>query len=413
VFTYPTNQFPYKDESASNASTANTCGDTSLYGSLRKEIAMANLIKRREVWYARVRWTDKNHREVEKQIPLKTGKKSTAQLRIAEVKNVEDAIKLGLDYSFPWLCESAIITKVKYFTLTDAVSEWMNKREKGKIRESTLELNELGLRHFIDCLGRNRPLRNIDDKDIENYVEYLESRGNSDNTINMQLRTIKAMFRHYLRVRKLKSIPIIDQITIPYKEPIYITDNEFQSIMELKWLDSFYKRQFLLYRETGMRLREPFISSLNGDWIDIPPESKTHAKRSMELTDPLREICVELMEWKMNGYGSNLLDPGEHLSKKFKKAMRFIGAVEIKRFHSLRHTFAVRKLLVGVSIYELKLLMGHKSVTTTETYSNMNLRRVRQDFPTIGQSFAKTPDFTGLGHGWRDTRRKSPVFHDS
>ena len=68
MFTYPTNQFPYKDESASNASTANTCGDTSLYGSLRKELAMANLIKRREVWYARVRWTDKNHREVEKQI---------------------------------------------------------------------------------------------------------------------------------------------------------------------------------------------------------------------------------------------------------------------------------------------------------------------------------------------------------
>ena len=133
----------------------------------------------------------------------------------------------------------------------------------------------------------------------------------------------------------------------------------------------------------------------------------------MELTDSLRENCIELMEWKMNGYGSNLLDPGEHLSKKFKKAMRFIGASEIKRFHSLRHTFAVRKLLLGVSIYELKLLMGHKSVTTTETYSDMNLRRVRQDFLTIGQSFAKTPDFTDLGYRWRDTRQKSPVFHDS
>ena len=27
--------------------------------------------------------------------------------------------------------------------------------------------------------------------------------------------------------------------------------------------------------------------------------------------------------------------------------------------------------------------MGHKSVTTTEVYCNMNLKRVAQDFPTI------------------------------
>ena len=39
--------------------------------------------------------------------------------------------------------------------------------------------------------------------------------------------------------------------------------------------------------------------------------------------------------------------------------------------------------LQGTSIYDLKLLMGHSSVTTTEVYSNMNLKRVSQDFPTI------------------------------
>ena len=67
----------------------------------------------------------------------------------------------------------------------------------------------------------------------------------------------------------------------------------------------------------------------------------------------------------------------------FKKALRCIGADEGKHFHSLRHTFAVRRLIQGTSIYELKLLMGHSSVTTTEVYSNMNLKRVSQDFPTI------------------------------
>ena len=40
-------------------------------------------------------------------------------------------------------------------------------------------------------------------------------------------------------------------------------------------------------------------------------------------------------------------------------------------------------LIKGVSIYDLKLLMGHTSVTTTEQYSSMNLKRIAQDFPKI------------------------------
>ena len=71
------------------------------------------------------------------------------------------------------------------------------------------------------------------------------------------------MFRYYLKVvDRLVKIPHIEQLRIPKTEPIYITDNEFQSIMELDWLDDFYKRVFLLYRETGMRLNEPMISVL-------------------------------------------------------------------------------------------------------------------------------------------------------
>ena len=79
----------------------------------------------------------------------------------------------------------------------------------------------------------------------------------------------------------------------------------------------------------------------------------------------------------------------------FKKALRSVGADESKHFHSLRHTFAVRRLIQGTSIYDLKLLMGHSSVTTTEVYSNMNLKRVSQDFPTI---VARYVNMTKIGN---------------
>ena len=132
-----------------------------------------------------------------------------------------------------------------------------------------------------------------------------------------------------------------------------------------------------------MRLTEIVIAVLDGKWIDIPNTSKGNKKRSIEVDKALQSIFIELQEWFSNGYGSRLKTPDDHISKMFKKALRSIGADEGKHFHSLRHTFAVRRLIQGTSIYDLKLLMGHSSVTTTEVYSNMNLKRVSQDFPTI------------------------------
>ena len=105
----------------------------------------------------------------------------------------------------------------------------------------------------------------------------------------------------------------------------------------------------------------------------------------------MQSILNDLKDWLENGYGSRLRTPADHISKKFKKTLRSIGANENKRFHSLRHTFAVRRLIQGTSIYDLKLLMGHSSVTTTEVYSEMNLKRVAQDFPTLVSSYVNEP----------------------
>ena len=341
---------------------------------------MATLRNFRGKWYARSRWSSDGVKG-EKLTALRTKSKVTARERIAEVNKVEDDIKQGMEFSFPWLSDS-IKTKVKRFTLKDAVDQWMSKRV-GKLAEKTIELNQNSLNYFLKFIGSTHPLESITTNHIDNLADWLDGRGLRKTSINIHLRTIKAMFRYYLKVDKLAKIPHIQQLRIPKTEPIYITDNEFQSIMELDWLDDFYKRLFLMYRETGMRLNEPMISELDGDWIDIPNTSKGKVGRNIQLDISLQSIFNELKEWLTNGYGSKLATPDDHISKMFKKALRSIGADEGKHFHSLRHTFAVRRLIQGTSIYDLKLLMGHSSVTTTEVYSNMNLKRVSQDFPTI------------------------------
>ena len=62
-------------------------------------------------------WYEKGAtRQTEKSVSLRTSSKVTAHERIAEVNKVEDDIKQGMEFSFPWLSDSTT-TKVQRFTI--------------------------------------------------------------------------------------------------------------------------------------------------------------------------------------------------------------------------------------------------------------------------------------------------------
>ena len=68
---------------------------------------------------------------------------------------------------------------------------------------------------------------------------------------------------------------------------------------------------------------------------------------------------------------------GDHFSRKFKKACRAASVDERIHFHTLRHSFASRLAQEGVSLYVIKELLGHSSITTTEIYSHLNVESLR------------------------------------
>ena len=368
---------------------------------------MASLKARRGSWYARVRCC-KNGTEKEVQVPLRTSSKVTARERIAEVNKVENDIKQGMKFSFAWLNNSGATTVVR-FTVEKAVTKWIDRRIKVQ-RKKTIISNKKSCEYFMQVVGKTLPLKSVTSSHIESYVDYMESLNLGTHSINIHLRAIKTMFRYYHKMRKIDLLPIIDQLSVKPNPPKYITDYEFDAIMKLDWLDDFYKQIFLLYRETGMRLREPMMSELSGNWVDIPNLSKGKIGRNVELDNSLRAIFMDLQSWCNNGYGSKLKDVGEHFSKKFKKALREIGADDNKSFNSRRHTFAVRKLIPGANIYHLKLVMGHQSVTTTEIYLNMNLKRVSQDFPTIVSKYVNEAKIGQWDTQKRDTNKESSTY---
>ena len=69
---------------------------------------------------------------------------------------------------------------------------------------------------------------------------------------------------------------------------------------------------------------------------------------------------------------------GDYFSRRFKAACKKVGIDESVHFHTLRHSFASHLAQKGVSLYVIKELLGHSSVSTTEIYSHLNMESLRE-----------------------------------
>ena len=206
----------------------------------------------------------------------------------------------------------------------------------------------------------------------------------------MDLRGIKTFLNWLKDHDKINSVPKIKQINSGKPLPIYLSNDEFESI--LKRVDRHYQRAFHFYRETGCRLSEPFEGELSGDFLTITSETaKTHSERDIYLTPDLKQILIEMREavnYKVfNGIASKW-NAIVNYSKAFHKACKpnkdkEWKGIEGRKFHSLRHTFAVRRYLQTRDLYQVAKEMGHSSIKTTEIYSQFRIRRLQQDFPDL------------------------------
>ncbi|MHB8854293.1 MAG: tyrosine-type recombinase/integrase [Ignavibacteriaceae bacterium] len=77
---------------------------------------------------------------------------------------------------------------------------------------------------------------------------------------------------------------------------------------------------------------------------------------------------------------------GDYFSKRFKSACIKVGIDKSIHFHSLRHSFASNLVQKGVSLYKIKELLGHSSITTTEIYSHLDLDSLREAIKTLDDS---------------------------
>ena len=244
-----------------------------------------NIITKKGNYYYRIRWYNEFGRQVECTVALNTKNKSKAKERGKIVAREVDDIKDGTLQRFQFENYFAFkndegTSEYIQKTLQVAISDYQKFR-KSMVRPSTAQRDKVALKQLTEYVGYTKPVEELSYKDIEGangLIQHLRSKGCTDVGINCSLRHIRIFFNWMYDKEKMIRQPIKFKL-IPEGVQLYhyFSENETNAVYDYidvnqSKIDSFFKRCFNFYDQTGMRPTEPFIGELVGDWYLIPPE---------------------------------------------------------------------------------------------------------------------------------------------
>lgn len=324
-------------------------------GKLKKRSSnMASKRKLKGKWYIRVRYNGK-----EKLIPTYTSIERDANILLRQFKLNEQEVKLGLS-------EHLLYQKL---TIEDCIKYFKRnyKTEKG-IEQSTMDSYNVALNDFENCFSYTNNFYDIVKSDYPALVTYLSLRYNK-TTVNIRLRGIRA-FLNYLNEKDfIKETPFnVKQIKLDKSFHKFIKPDELKKLYNAVDIPQLLSC-FRVFEITGMRRSELSNSYRDGEFIHII-KSKVRAERIIPIpANYINDYDIAIQA----GYSP------VWLSKAFTK-YAIKAKLQGKTLHSLRHTFAYKKLLETNNIQCVKELLGHSTVTTTEIYTKMPMEYLFQVF---------------------------------
>lgn len=262
--------------------------------------------------------------------------------------------------------------------------------------QRTTEKADYVLRLFRATVGE-KMMDRVTPLDIERYkTKRLTSV--SSVTVNIELRTLKAFFGLAYKWVMIQKRPFknVALLRIPQSEPIYLIEEDYMALIcVIRW--PWLKYLVTLAVNTGLRRGE--LVNLRWDHIDFDNRVLKVANTSVFQTKSRRERLVPLnltamalleglsrrSEYVFAGDRGRKLDD-EHVSRKFRKAVKEAGLSDDLHLHSPRHTFATWLVQSGVGIYEVRKLMGHSSVAVTQVYAHLALSELHSAVEKISLS---------------------------
>ena len=265
----------------------------------------------------------------------------------------------------------------------------------------TVQTYEESLRAFDSYLTFRDNGLSIDSVDtdlIRDWMESLMDKGNSASTINKNLSALRSFYRFALKRGLVKKDPA-HAVTGPKKSkplPQFLREGEMDRLLDgLEWDSSFNNVRartiLILFYETGLRRSE--LVGLDDKDVDYDAaQLKVTGKRNKQRIVPFgAELAEQLKSYqavRREKFGETcgamfLSDKGERISGEqvyqiVRKYLSMVTSLKKRSPHVLRHTFATAMLNNGAGLEDVRLLLGHESVATTQIYTHTTFEQLKK-----------------------------------
>ena len=267
--------------------------------------------------------------------------------------------------------------------------------------ELTVCRYEQSLRDF-ESYFKNRDSQlsweSVDSDVIRDWMESMMDKGDMASTVNSSLSAVRSFFRFALS-RGLVTHDPSYVVKGPKKQkplPQFVREEEMNRLLDTPqmWEEGFAglraRTIIIMFYETGIRLAE--LIGLDVTDVDFAAHQiKVTGKRNKqriipfgaELEAVLREYITQRNDQLQVDQALVLSDKGKRMTRSqvekiVKRHLSLTTTLKKRTPHVLRHSFATAMLNNGAGLEDVRLLLGHESVATTQIYTHTTFEQLKK-----------------------------------
>jgi integrase/recombinase XerC len=244
--------------------------------------------------------------------------------------------------------------------------------------------------------GRDLDPGALTHRELRLFAGVVSERGAMKSTVARKLAAIRTFYRHLVERGELEANPA-ELVSSPKKDaylPKVLKPDEVADVLERipasTPLDLRDRALLELAYAAGLRAEELVnldLKSLDPDAEEVRVEGKGGRTRIV----PVGEHAWRALE-RYLARGRTALNTGECEALFLSKTGRRLSTSDIRRRlrlqtrragvspHTLRHSFATHLLEGGADLRTIQELLGHSSISTTQTYTRVESKRLKRAY---------------------------------
>jgi integrase len=262
--------------------------------------------------------------------------------------------------------------------------------EVNDFAKNTISLYELVFKD-LQKLFPGKQINEFTLADINKYKKYRKA-FNKTRSVNIHLRTLRAIFSKARKHGLINYIPVIELLPVKdeMKQRTYVID-QFKEFLAFVYNNNTHNKLFanhefqkmlldfcLISFYTGCRRNE--VLNIRGTHIDPVKRIIPIEQYKIRGENRFKIVPIHPYLWQMVFQGRELTEERiipltpNYVTHKIKVINRLLGLPESLKLHSIRHTYATELMRIDTNRYSIKDLLGHKSVQTSEIYVHTDIK---------------------------------------